>query len=82
MYRSVRDRQTHTSHKAASVNCAIKALKGMADEIKLMWKSMTDAVHDMQASETSYISDHSNTQTQTPPPTHPPPFFPPAIHTH
>lgn len=36
MYRSVRDRQTHTSHKAASVNCAIKALKGMADEIKLM----------------------------------------------
>lgn len=79
MYRSVRDRQTHThtSHKAASVNCAIKALKGMADEIKLMWKSMTDAVHDMQASETSYISDHSN--PQTPPP---PFFFPPAIHTH
>lgn len=52
MYSSVRDRHTHTSHKAVSVNCAIKALKGIVDEITLMWKSMTDAVHDMQASET------------------------------
>lgn len=38
MYSSVRDRHTHThtSHKAVSVNCAIKALKGIVDEITLM----------------------------------------------
>lgn len=63
-----------TSQKAVSVNCAIKSLKGMVDEIKLLWKSMTDAVHDRQASETSTTSNllihppPSQTHTHTPNP--------------
>lgn len=48
------------SHKAVPVNCAIKALKGVVEEIKLLWKSMTDMTGrpQRQASNTLYPPPH------------------------
>lgn len=62
------------SHKAVPVNCAIKALKGVVEEIKLLWKSMTDMTGrpQRQASNTLYPPPHlslRHTHTQ-------PTFFP------